>query len=65
MSQLQSAVRSGLVRRDDVKFPLNWYVEKRLCTHKKLLLQYISENSVVEARQFFESLDAWQRCPAE
>ena len=62
MSQLQAAVRSGLVRMDDVKFPLNWYVEKRLCTHKKLLLEYIAENSVVEAKQFFESLDAWQRC---
>ena len=45
VSQLQAAVRSGLVRRDDVKFPLNWYVEKRLCAHKKLLLQYIDENS--------------------
>jgi hypothetical protein len=64
VSQLQSAVRSGLVRRDDVRFPLNWYVEKRLCTHKKLLLAYIAEYSVVEARHFFESLDAWQRCPS-
>lgn len=62
VSQLQAAVRSGLVRREDVKFPLNWYVEKRLCTHKKLLLEYIAENSVIEAKQFFESLDAWQRC---
>ena len=64
VSQLQSAVRSGLVRKDDVRFPLNWYVEKRLCTHKKLLLEYIAEYSVVEAREFFESLDAWQRCPS-
>ena len=31
VSQLQTAVRSGLVRKDDVQFPLNWYVEKRLC----------------------------------
>ena len=38
VSQLQSAVRSGLVRRDDIQFPLNWYVEKRLCPHKQLLL---------------------------
>ena len=64
VSQLQSAVRSGLVRMDDVKFPLDWYVEKRLCTHKKLLLEYIAENSTIEAKQFFESLDAWQRCPS-
>jgi hypothetical protein len=30
VSQLQSAVRSGLVRRNDVRFPLNWYVEATL-----------------------------------
>ena len=51
--------------KDDVQFPLNWYVEKRLCPHRKLLLAYIAENSTVESKQFFESLDAWQRCPAE
>jgi hypothetical protein len=62
VSQLQSAVRSGLVRKDDVQFPLNWYVEKRICPHKKLLLAYIAENSTIESRQFFESLGAWQRC---
>jgi hypothetical protein len=62
VSQLQSAVRSGLVRQDDVQFPLNWYVEKRLCPHKKLLLAYIAENSAGESREFFESLDAWRRC---
>ena len=65
VSQLQSAVRSGLVRKDDVRFPLDWYVEKRLCSHKKLLLAYIAENSTVESKQFFESLDAWQRCAAD
>jgi hypothetical protein len=65
VSQLQSAVRSGLVRKDDVQFPLGWYVEKRLCPHRALLLAYIAENSAVESKQFFESLDAWQRCPAD
>ena len=65
VSQLQIAVRSGLVPHEDVKFPLNWYVEKRLCGHKKLLLEYIAENSVPESKQFFESLDAWQRCPSD
>jgi hypothetical protein len=65
VSQLQAAVRSGLVRKDDVTFPLNWYVEKRLCKHKKLLLDYSTENSVVESRQFFESLDAWRRCASD
>jgi hypothetical protein len=47
---------------DDVRFPLDWYVDKRLCKHKKLLLDYIAEYSVVESKQFFDSLDAWQRC---
>ena len=65
VGQLQGAVRSGLVRKDDVRFPLNWYVEKRLCSHKKLLLAYTVENSTAESKQFFESLDAWQRCPAD
>ena len=64
VSQLQSAVRSGLVRKDDVTFPLNWYVEKRLCKHKKLLLAYIADYSVIESQQFLESLDAWNRCPS-
>jgi hypothetical protein len=62
VSQLQAAVRSGLVRKDDVQFPLSWYVEKRLCGHKKLLLAYIAVNSTPESAQYFESLDAWQRC---
>ena len=65
VSQLQGAVRFGLVRKDDVLFPLNWYVEKRLCPHKKLLVAYIAENSTVESKQFLESLDAWQRCPSD
>ena len=62
VSQLQAAVRSGLVRKDDVLFPLSWYVEKRLCGHRKLLLAYIAVNSAPESAHYFESLDAWQRC---
>jgi hypothetical protein len=62
VSQLRAAVRSGLVRKADVQFPLSWYVEKRLCGHKKLLLAYIAVNSAPESAQYFESLDAWQRC---
>ena len=65
VSQLQGAIRSGLVRKEDVRFPLEWYVEKRICPHKKLLLAYIAENSTSESRQFFESLDAWQRCSSD
>jgi hypothetical protein len=62
VSQLQAAVRSGLVRKGDVTFPLAWYVEKRLCRHKTLVINYIDTNSAPEAKHFFESLDAWQRC---
>ena len=65
VSQLQAAVRSGLVRHEDVRFPLEWYVEKRICGHKKLLISFMAENSTIESKQFFESLDAWQRCPSE
>jgi len=65
VSQLRAAVRSGLVRQEDVRFPLEWYVEKRLCRHKKLILSYMAENSTIESKQFFESLDAWRRCPSD
>ena len=65
VSQLQAAVRSGLVRKEDVRFPLEWYIEKRLCRHKKLLLVYMAENSTSESKEFFESLDAWQRCSSD
>ncbi len=65
VSQLQAAVRSGLVRQEDVRFPLEWYVEKRICRHKKLLLAYMAENSTIESKQFFESLDAWRRCSSD
>ena len=62
VSQLQVAVRSGLVRKDDVAFPLSWYVEKRLRRHKQLLLGYMKENAAPETTDFFTSLDAWTRC---
>ena len=62
VSQLQVAVRSDLVRRNDVAFPLTWYVEKRLCRRKQLLLDYMKENAAPETIDFFASLDAWTRC---
>ncbi|HEY8172963.1 MAG TPA: hypothetical protein VIH21_07730 [Dehalococcoidia bacterium] len=64
VSQLQAAIRSGLVRKDDAQFPLSWYVEKRLCQHRKLILAYIAANSTPESAQYFESLKAWQQCPS-
>ena len=65
ISQLHAAVRSGLVRLEDVTFPLSWYAEKRLCKNKRLLAEYIAENSMVESKQFLESLEAWQKCPSD
>jgi hypothetical protein len=62
LSQLQVAIRSGLVRREDVEFPLSWYAERRLCAHKPLLLRYMAANSANETKEFFDSLDAWKRC---
>jgi hypothetical protein len=62
VSQLQTSIRSGLVRKDDAQFPLSWYVEKRLCRHRKLILAYIAANSTPESAQYFESLESWQRC---
>jgi hypothetical protein len=59
-----AAIRSGLVRKDDAQFPLSWYVEKRLCQHRKLILAYIAANSTPESAQYFESLKAWQQCPS-
>ena len=65
VSQLQVAVRSGLVRKGDVAFPLSWYVEKRLCRHKQVLLDYMKENAAPETIDFFASLDSWARCSAD
>ena len=31
-------------------------------TSQELLFAYMAENSTIESTQFFESLDAWQRC---
>jgi hypothetical protein len=62
VSQLQVAVRSDLVRKGDVAFPLSWYVEKRLCRRKQLILDYMKENAAPETIDFFASLDAWTRC---
>ena len=62
VSQLQVAVRSGLVRKNDVQFPLSWYVEKRMCRRKQLMLDYMKDNAAPETIDFFSSLDAWTRC---
>ena len=62
VSQLESAVRSDLVRVEDVKFPLSWYAAKRMCPRKKLFENYMKENSAPETLQFLQRLDEWRNC---
>lgn len=62
VSQLESAVRSDLVRVEDVKFPLSWYAAKRMCPRKKLFEDYMRENAAPETLQFFERLEEWRSC---
>jgi hypothetical protein len=62
VSQLEAAVRSDLVRLEDVRFPLTWYAAKRLCPRKKLFEDYIRENAAPETMQFFERLEEWRSC---
>jgi len=62
VSQLESAARSDLVKRDDVRFPLSWYVTYRFCRQKKLLTAYMTKYSAPETLHFFESLEEWKKC---
>ena len=62
VSQLESAVRSDLVRIEDVKFPLSWYAAKRMCPRKQLFENYMKENAAPETLQFFQRLDEWRNC---
>lgn len=62
VSQLESAVRSELVRVEDVKFPLSWYAAKRMCPRKQLFEAYMKENAAPETLQFFQRLDEWRNC---
>jgi hypothetical protein len=62
VSQLESSVRSDLVKIEDVRFPLSWYAAKRMCPHKQLFEAYMKENSAPETLQFFQRLDEWRNC---
>ena len=62
VSQLEAAVRSDLVKIEDVKFPLSWYASKRLCPRKKLFEAYMKEDAAPETLQFFQRLDEWRNC---
>ncbi len=65
VSQLEAAVRSDLIKAEDVRFPLSWYAEKRMCPRKKLFENYLRENAAPETLRFFERLDEWKNCPPE
>lgn len=62
ISQLETAVRSDLVRIEDVRFPVSWYAAKRMCPRKKLFEDYMKENAAPETLQFFQRLDEWRNC---
>src|ERR1044072_1511401 len=62
VSQLESAVRSDLVKIEDVRFPLSWYAAKRMCPRKQLFEAYMKENAAPETLQFFQRLDEWNNC---
>lgn len=62
VSQLESAVRSDLVKIEDVRFPLSWYAAKRMCPRKQLFEAYMKENAAPETLQFFQRLDEWRNC---
>jgi hypothetical protein len=63
VSQLESAVRSDLVKIEDVRFPLSWYAAKRMCPRKQLFEDYMKENAAPETLHFFQRLDEWKNCP--
>ncbi len=62
ISQLEIAVRSSLVKIEDVRYPLNWYVSHRMCARKSLFEDYMKENAATETLQFFQRLDEWNQC---
>lgn len=62
VSQLEAAVRSELVKIEDVRFPLSWYAAKRMCPRKQLFEDYMKENAAPETLQFFQRLDEWRDC---
>ncbi|HEX8138345.1 MAG TPA: hypothetical protein VF544_12205 [Pyrinomonadaceae bacterium] len=62
VSQLEMAVRSDLVRIEDVRYPLSWYAAKRMCPRKQLFENYMKENAAPETLQFFQRLDEWRNC---
>jgi hypothetical protein len=62
VGQLRSAVRSHLIKLEDVHFPLTWYAANRMCQRKQLFETYMKEFSPSEALEFFRSLEEWNNC---
>lgn len=62
ISQMEIAVRSSLVKIEDVRYPLSWYVSHRICAKKSLFEHYMKENAAAETLQFFQRLDEWNQC---
>lgn len=65
ISQLEIAVRSSLVKIEDVRYPLSWYVSHRMCNKKSLFEDYMKENAAAETLQFFERLTEWHECKSQ
>lgn len=63
ISQLEAAVRSELVRVEDVRWPLSWYAAATLCPRKELFQSYISQYAAPETLHFLERLEEWRTCP--
>lgn len=62
VSQLEAAVRSDVVRLEDVRWPLSWYAARRMCPRKQLFEVYMKENAAPETLHFFERLNEWRNC---
>ena len=59
VGQLRSAVRANLVKIEDVRFPLTWYVANRMNKQKLLFETYMTRFSPPEALEFFRALKEW------
>jgi hypothetical protein len=62
VSQMEAAITSGLIRREDVRFPLSWYAAQRMCPHKRIFEPYLRENAAPETLAFFSGLAEWNNC---
>jgi len=59
VGQLESAVKSNLVKIGDVRFPLSWYARHRMSERKELFENYMVKFSPPETLKFFRGLKEW------